>query len=238
MGTRHTIEVIYQGETRIKQYGQWDGYLEGQGAGIANFLVNADLDKFKENLLKCSWLTKEEAKLISDIPNWPERYPHLSRDAGHKILEMIPCKLWKSPEEDKKWTEFDYVINMDNNTVKWKDGPEVSIETFAETCGVEVKPKLNVEALIKEADAMRDAFQYLIEHTDPDGEIATHGEWIESYNKARDSQATISEWYSLGGIDIYITNTKVIAYSVDENGLIDSYNPLKEFNRSGGQLNA
>jgi hypothetical protein len=38
MGTRHLIKVIYNKETKVAQYGQWDGYPDGQGLTILNFL--------------------------------------------------------------------------------------------------------------------------------------------------------------------------------------------------------
>lgn len=40
MGTRHYIN-IYKGKTKIiSNYGQWDGYLTGQGTDIQEFLKN------------------------------------------------------------------------------------------------------------------------------------------------------------------------------------------------------
>jgi hypothetical protein len=40
MGTRHLIEVKIDGELKVAQYGQWDGYLTGQGVNIADFIHN------------------------------------------------------------------------------------------------------------------------------------------------------------------------------------------------------
>lgn len=34
MGTRHLIKVKYKGEIKVSQYGQWDGYPDGQGLDI------------------------------------------------------------------------------------------------------------------------------------------------------------------------------------------------------------
>jgi len=39
MGTRHLIFVWYKGKFHIAQYGQWDGYPEGQGIKIVRFLT-------------------------------------------------------------------------------------------------------------------------------------------------------------------------------------------------------
>ena len=38
MGTRNLTCVIKDGKYRVAQYGQWDGYPEGQGMNILNFL--------------------------------------------------------------------------------------------------------------------------------------------------------------------------------------------------------
>ena len=38
MGTRHVTAVFLNGEPRVAQYGQWDGYPSGQGVTILDFL--------------------------------------------------------------------------------------------------------------------------------------------------------------------------------------------------------
>jgi hypothetical protein len=38
MGTRNLTRVICDGKTKVAQYGQWDGYPEGQGKTVLNFL--------------------------------------------------------------------------------------------------------------------------------------------------------------------------------------------------------
>lgn len=62
MGTRHIIAVRLDGRFPIKQYGQWDGYFEGQGQDVLNFLNDPTLDlaKFKDQLSKCHYMTSEE----------------------------------------------------------------------------------------------------------------------------------------------------------------------------------
>ena len=40
MGTRHLIIVKNEGEVKVAQYGQWDGYPDGVGTDIVNFLHN------------------------------------------------------------------------------------------------------------------------------------------------------------------------------------------------------
>ena len=38
MGTRNVTMVIHKGETKVAQYGQWDGTPDGQGVTILGFL--------------------------------------------------------------------------------------------------------------------------------------------------------------------------------------------------------
>lgn len=42
MGTRHLIAAKVDGEYKLAQYGQWDGYPEGQGVAVLDFLVNKE----------------------------------------------------------------------------------------------------------------------------------------------------------------------------------------------------
>lgn len=48
MGTRNLTVVINNGKPCIAQYGQWDGYPQGQGYTIFDFLSNADLSQFRK----------------------------------------------------------------------------------------------------------------------------------------------------------------------------------------------
>ena len=49
MGTRHLICVVKDNEYKLAQYGQWDGYPEGQGVNILRFLRDFDRDVFEKN---------------------------------------------------------------------------------------------------------------------------------------------------------------------------------------------
>jgi hypothetical protein len=51
MGTRHLICVKHQDEYKLIQYGQWDGYLSGQGKDVYDFLQNEfERETFIKNL--------------------------------------------------------------------------------------------------------------------------------------------------------------------------------------------
>jgi hypothetical protein len=83
MGTRHHQKVINkQGELKVSQYGQWDGYPNGQGFDILNYLKQGNLDKYQEELDKLHLITDEEVKIVATDPKWQENYPYMSRDCG------------------------------------------------------------------------------------------------------------------------------------------------------------
>ena len=47
MGTRNITSVILEGEQKVCQYCQWDGYPTWTGAHILNFLKDCDMEEFK-----------------------------------------------------------------------------------------------------------------------------------------------------------------------------------------------
>ncbi len=53
MGTRNLTCVYLDGKCKVAQYGQWDGYPEGQGVTCLNFLRDEMVEpKFREELRK------------------------------------------------------------------------------------------------------------------------------------------------------------------------------------------
>jgi hypothetical protein len=128
MGTRHLIAVVIDGEYKIAQYGQWDGYFEGQGSDILEFL-RGDFDEelFTENLRSCHFLDKDEVKRhqakFDEIgsQSYFQIYFHLSRDCGSKVLELVqgqPLGLGNSIDfaGDSLFCEFAYVLDFDKRT--------------------------------------------------------------------------------------------------------------------------
>ena len=114
MGTRHLTIVKHEEEIKVAQYGQWDGYPDGAGIHILDFLSKVDLDHFKERLSLCEWTTDDTRKnqvevvrkytsakpLSEDIRTdgylsmdeskmLEELYPESHRDTGSLILELI-----------------------------------------------------------------------------------------------------------------------------------------------------
>lgn len=122
MGTRHRQAVISKdGELKIQQYGQWDGYPSGQGVDILDYLRQADLQKYQENLGKITVITDEQVKELETKGDWKNTHPYLSRDCGANIHQMIEdgeveFVSFIDEEEARKWCEGFYTINFKDNT--------------------------------------------------------------------------------------------------------------------------
>ena len=144
MGTRHLICVVSDGDYRIAQYGQWDGYPEGQGAVILEFLKSPMAEQLKKNLKLCSWFTNDEYEKLwepfgvnkdQDFIEYEtykafcSEYPQLSRDTGAGILKIVAdasgeIKLLNSLDfsEDSLFCEWAYVIDFDKDTFEVYQG--------------------------------------------------------------------------------------------------------------------
>lgn len=151
MGTRHLIAAKTGGEYKIAQYGQWDGYPQGQGIAVLRFLHNfaSHLPAVEEKLRELSFYSKEEyAEEILDKywenegggnyylsygspekERWDRECRHLSRDAGSEILDMVmnskvPLKLRNelSFAGDSLFCEWAYVIDFDTGTFEVFEG--------------------------------------------------------------------------------------------------------------------
>ncbi len=129
MGTRHLIAAVIDGDFKLAQYGQWDGYPDGQGVGVLRFLKKSDLGQFKEKLRECTWITQEQIDTVNATEGWQRVYPHLSRDAGSDVLAMIrdsdsPLFLQdtKGFGGDSLMCEWAYVIDFDTNAFEVYEG--------------------------------------------------------------------------------------------------------------------
>lgn len=141
MGTRHLTCVVKDGEFKVAQYGQWDGYPEGQGSTILEFLATMDREKFEAALDNCRFITNEEigkkweevgvAGKFADLDQskaFEEKYPQLHRDIGADVLALIQessgLELGDDHEfaADSLFCEFAYVLDMDNNVLEMYTG--------------------------------------------------------------------------------------------------------------------
>lgn len=146
MGTRNLTMVISNKETKVAQYGQWDGYPSGQGATALEFLQNNDLIKFQEKLNNVKFIDDKKQK---EIDKWlksigcengwmnmdqsalyQQKYPLLSRDNGAKVLQMIMDSedetLWLHDQSefaaDSLFCEWAYVIDLDKGYFEVYEG--------------------------------------------------------------------------------------------------------------------
>lgn len=118
MGTRHLIAVYSSGELKVAQYGQWDGYPDGQGIGVLRFIRDSNLFNFRRNVAECSFYTEEELDKLCEVGGPVPT--ELSRDTGSSILYMIrdnPYKLKNSIDfaADSLFCEWAWVIDLDAN---------------------------------------------------------------------------------------------------------------------------
>ena len=124
MGTRHQQKVINKnGEVKISQYGQWDGYPSGQGVQILEFLKSSHFNwRFEENLNKLRQLTIKEIEMLESLSqdDFNKKYHYLSRDCGSKIYYLVAFGLvdavdLTTDEQANKWCEGFYTIDLQKN---------------------------------------------------------------------------------------------------------------------------
>lgn len=149
MGTRNLTMVINkEGETKIAQYGQWDGYPEGQGRVILTFLnrrKSSGFKKFQKKLELVHFSTEEEEKemqkfsesigskdgwmTMEQSAKYHERYPLLTRDLGGAILKSVdkltkPTFLQDSTDfaGDGLFCEYAYVVDFKKGNFEVYEG--------------------------------------------------------------------------------------------------------------------
>ena len=145
MGTRNLTMVINQeGEKKVAQYGQWDGYPSGVGVGVLKFLKDKEVfEKFKVNLSKVRFLDEEgvDKEFIEsynkNAPQWSneldnrteEQKRWLSTYCTRDLAEQVLTNIANSTDEEivlidrentakgDGWVEYSYVINLKENTL-------------------------------------------------------------------------------------------------------------------------
>ena len=124
MGTRHIIQVIKDNKTLISQYGQYDGYPEGQGVDVLNFVRNMDSDAFGIKVSNCEYPPASELENAT-----VEDYPTMSRTMSAGILQYIQDSTEPVPllvdldfMNDSLFCEWVYVIDLDNDKLEVYEG--------------------------------------------------------------------------------------------------------------------
>jgi len=165
MGTRNLTVVYKDGQHRVAQYGQWDGYPEGQGITALNFVREMNENYFKDQIDKCEFIGEDEyAKLrkqagiahdqewvtIEESDRFKKLHPQLHRDMGAGILEFVNNNRSNRISLDDTlnfasnslFCEWCYVIDLDNRMFEVYEGfnqvPLGESERFNgfELCGV------------------------------------------------------------------------------------------------------
>jgi len=144
MGTRSLICVVLNGEYKVAQYCQWDGYPRGQGAAVLDFLTNKmDREKFIQMLhnsrfainLEIGEMWKEcgadgSGMVSLETSNiFKNKYPQLHRDTGAAVLEFIQNATsvilladdidFAQESSSCKWV---YVVDLDTNVFEVYEG--------------------------------------------------------------------------------------------------------------------
>lgn len=171
MGTRNLTVVVVDGETKVAQYGQWDGYPSGAGVKILAALKRAlheDFDDFREKVRSTSFISHEEIQrrwremgaddsgyVTMDISKaMAEKYPQLQRDMGYNIINHL---INSAPGQeldnninfaaDSLFCEYAYVVDLDANTFEvyrgYNKDPLESTERFASFFSTEIQEHRN-----------------------------------------------------------------------------------------------
>ena len=124
MGTRHLIAVQLDGEYKVAQYGQWNGYPSCTGVDVLEFLRGVDIAAFKGKVSKCKFATYDQLAELEKT-DWKNDYPQLSRDTGSDVLKLI----MEEPDgillannigfaKDSLFCEWAYVIDLDTGLLE------------------------------------------------------------------------------------------------------------------------
>lgn len=138
MGTRNLTCAVVDGEYKVAQYGQWDGYPSGQGATALKFLLSMDCENFITKLRATKFATSADFDAIqaeidagdgSAMLAEGGKYQQLSRDRGAEILSIVaeaePGILLRnriSFAAESLFCEWAYVVDFDKGTFEVFEG--------------------------------------------------------------------------------------------------------------------
>jgi len=144
MGTRHLTIVVSDGQYKVAQYGQWDGYPTGQGKTVTQFIIDNlrqqdGFDSFKKKIDACKFISHEDLQeKMKDYPQYvtfeqekelDAKFSAFSRNTCAKILDVInnnvePVELQNMIEfaNDSLFCEWAWVVNLDNKTLEVFEG--------------------------------------------------------------------------------------------------------------------
>lgn len=137
MGTRNLTKVIDRnGEIKVAQYGQWDGYPSGQGV---NALVHAyNHQAIEKGLAKVRFATDFELEQIyntfplmnqfgtDDSKNFGLYFPNLTRDTCANILGVVAWSVGEVILVDESEFEKDELFCEGVYTIDFQKGKFIS----------------------------------------------------------------------------------------------------------------
>jgi len=140
MGTRHLTCVFSDGKMCVAQYGQFDGYPDGAGHNICEFIQSNDVQAFRSKVEKVKQITEEDLEEIHkkfssngwmslrESNRFNEEYPEFHRNTGSDILKLIAedkvhsVNLATDFAKDSLFCEYAYVVNLDTNVLEYYRG--------------------------------------------------------------------------------------------------------------------
>ena len=140
MGTRHLTCVLANNQMRIAQYGQFDGYPDGAGTTICEFIRKTNMDEFRSKAEKVIQISKEKIDSIysqfSSNEGWMtleesdrfnKAHPEFHRNTGADILNLVmggvaEVDLTMDFVNDSLFCEYAYVVNLDTNELEFYEG--------------------------------------------------------------------------------------------------------------------
>ena len=99
MGCKGLILVLFEKQIRVAQYCHSDSYIDDCGIDVLRFLTECDNEKFKEQLLKCHFMSPEDIKENytcyfdehedATIRKYYEQFYFLDPEANARILSDV-----------------------------------------------------------------------------------------------------------------------------------------------------
>lgn len=154
MGTRNLTLVTFKKETRVAQYGQWDGYPAGQGATVVDFIKKYPVTKMVKMLERVKFIDNKKQKELDKFfksigvtdgwmdmeqaAKYQEKYPLLTRDNGADVLNLLMESkeevLWLTDSrdflKDGLFCEWAYELDLDKRILKVYNGGTKPIATY------------------------------------------------------------------------------------------------------------
>lgn len=127
MGTRNLFTIIKDNKTVLAKYNQWDGYLDGQGKDLAEFIVNdLNFESLYTGLTRVKFLDEHSEELNNIYDNiGVEKYPLLTRATNIReqlqaiSIGVMPLETFDASEfkKDGLFCEYAYELNLDDNII-------------------------------------------------------------------------------------------------------------------------